>query len=94
MPVNETQDFIKCAAWNMRSLSLGSLYLRELMLENDIIAVSEHGAYSCQLWKLDQVNSNFRAISKSSRSLNDKDCNIKVGIVVLLYSGEHPSINT
>lgn len=72
-------DHLRCAAWNMRSLSSGQIYLKELMLCNDIIAVSEHGLYDCQLWRLNQVNEQFNVLAKSCKVLNDCDCNRKVG---------------
>lgn len=72
-------NVLKCVAWNMRSLQSGSPYLKELMLSNDIIAVSEHGLYNCQLWKVNELHCQFNSIAKSCKTLNDNDCGTKVG---------------
>ena len=70
---------IRCAAWNMQSLSGGLAYLSDLLVLNDIVAISEHGAFNCKLWKLKQINNEFHVLAKSCGKLNDADCNIKLG---------------
>ncbi len=60
-------------------MSSGTAYLKQLMTSNDIIALSEHCLYNCQLWKLEQVNEHFRSQAKSCRVMSDSDCNVKVG---------------
>ncbi len=49
------------------------------MCSSDIIGISEHGLYDCQLWKLNQVNSDFNVVSRACNSLKDDDCNNKLG---------------
>lgn len=66
-------------AWNMRSFSSGNAYLRHLMQTNDIIAVSEHGLYECQLWKLTQVQDEFYVTAKACQSLDNENANCLIG---------------
>jgi exonuclease III len=74
-----TINEIKYVAWNIRGLSSGLPYLKQLMKTADIVAVSEHGLYNCELWKLDQVDSNFHVTAKACKVLSDRECNKKVG---------------
>ncbi len=74
-----TNRLINYAAWNMRSLTAGLPYLKLMMQTVDIVAVSEHGLYDCQLWKLTQVNSDFNVTAKACSALNDERLNYCVG---------------
>lgn len=71
-------EILKCCAWNMRSMSSGLPYLKQLMANNDIIIASEHGLYNCQLWKLNEISNEFSVNAKSCKTLRDEDCSLKV----------------
>ena len=47
-----TENGLIWSAWKMRRLVTAKPYLRHLMSKSDIIAVSEHMVYDCELWKL------------------------------------------
>lgn len=68
------KNMIKICSWNMRSMwSTASPYLVELLNNSDIVAISEHGLYPCELYKIRNLHSQFQAFSKSAQTLNDKD---------------------
>lgn len=42
-----------------------------VMQKTDIIAISEHGLYDSQLWKLSEINESFKVTAKACKALND-----------------------
>lgn len=46
------ESVLTCAAWNMRGVGASKPYIQELMAAVDILALSEHQLYECELWKL------------------------------------------
>lgn len=72
-------ETIELAAWNMRSYSTGLSYLRYMMQTVDIAAVSEHGLYESQLWKLQEVNIEFDVTAKACKMLDEERANYCIG---------------
>lgn len=65
---------LSIAAWNLRcNLGCAGPYLHTLADMADIIAVSEHGLYHCELRKLDDVHPEYLSLAKASKQLNDVD---------------------
>ena len=67
------KDKINICAWNMNHVNLrcAKPYLNILMNEYSILAISEHGLYNCELYRLDDINPNFKSLAKSSSALKD-----------------------
>ena len=74
-----TKNGLICSAWNMRGLVTAKPYLRHLMSKSDIIAVSEHMLYDCELWKLGEIDNNFSVTARASRDLDDGKCGKRFG---------------
>ena len=56
----ENKNDLKIVAWNMNcSFSSAHMYLNELMVENDIVVISEHALFPCEHYKLNYINSDF-----------------------------------
>ena len=65
-------DTIKVASWNMGCAYNTALpYVNEIMRDFDILCLSEHGLYPCELYKLGYINPDFVSLAKSSRNLSD-----------------------
>ena len=76
MAYDVNTESISVAAWNMRcNTSISQDYLRKLATVSDIIAVSEHGLFECELHKLNALIPGYHSIGKSSKQL----CNVQVG---------------
>ena len=73
-------DKLKIYAWNMNcAIATAGSYLNVLMESSDIIALSEHGLYNCELYKLNFVNEDFMSMAKSSANLNDEQFGVRRG---------------
>lgn len=70
---------ISYVAWNMRSFSSGLTYLKGLMGTADFVAISEHGLFNCQLWKLNEVSTQFCVTAKACKTLCDERCGVTFG---------------
>ena len=69
------------AAWNMRCcFDTSKSYMRHLADKADIIAVSEHGLFPCELHKLDSLVHGYTSIAKASAQLSDNDFGARRGI--------------
>ena len=68
-------------SWNMRSLTLAKHYINDLVNEYDfdIICLSEHRLFQCELYKLGLINTEYIYNGKSSKDLKCRDQNIKRG---------------
>lgn len=65
---------LSIAAWNMNcNLDIAKPYLTKISTTADIIAVSEHGLFPCELHKLDTILPGYSALGKSSRILSDQN---------------------
>ena len=68
-----TQDTVAIASWNMGCAYDASIpYVNELLKTADILCLSEHALYPCELYKLNYINQSFTSLSKSSRTLKDE----------------------
>ena len=73
---NQNSKSIAITAWNMGcAYSTALPYINELMKKSDIICLSEHSLYPCELHKLKDINNDFDSLSKASRTLNDQNLN-------------------
>ncbi len=70
---------LTCAAWNMRGMGTSGPYMKQLLSEVDILALSEHKLFECELWKLADITRGVTAHAKSSDDLLDADCGSKPG---------------
>ena len=65
-------NVLKVSGWNMRSIfSCGTPYLHCWMEESDIICISEHGLYPCELYKLDRIHPDYISLAIASSMLSD-----------------------
>ena len=67
-------------SWNVRSLTGARPYIYKLMETSDVIVISEHRLYDCQLHNLESINHNFAVTSKASKSIDDRTCDVRSGI--------------
>lgn len=70
---------IKITAWNMRSLGGAQWYISKLARNSDIIVLSEHRLYNCQLHKLGEYLPGYCVSAKASIDLKDEDAMSKPG---------------
>ena len=76
-----TTTNLSIAAWNMRcSFDIAQTYLQQLGDKADIIAVSEHGLFPCELNKLEHVLNDYASLSKASAQLSDANFGDRAGI--------------
>ena len=54
-------------------------YLMELMNKTDIMVITEHGLFPCELYKLEPLQDDLSVISKSSKQLNDSNFGYRKG---------------
>ena len=55
------------SCWNSRGLSVAIPFLRDMMLRNDIIFLSEHWLQKNRLYVLDEIDSNFQCFGRASK---------------------------
>jgi exonuclease III len=67
------------SAWNLRSLTCAKPYMLELMQMSDVFAISEHRLYPSELYRLENISTEFVVQSKSSADLNDRHLDTKHG---------------
>ena len=70
---------ITITAWNVRTLNGARPYINKLMENADVLIISEHRLYESQLYQLDTINSEFIASGKSSRSIDNRTSDTKLG---------------
>ncbi len=68
-----TQQHIRITAWNSRGLGSAGPYLSKLMKRSDILCISEHQLYECELNRLNELDSEFIGYGKSSLSLKPEN---------------------
>ena len=72
---------LSIAAWNMRCMfDISKPYMQHLARKADIIAISEHGLYPCELYKLESILQNYTCLAKPSAQLSDENFMSKKGI--------------
>ena len=64
---------LSICAWNMRALSSARSYINTLAGMSDVITMSEHRLYKCELHKLNDFLPDFSVYSKASSDLDDQD---------------------
>ena len=69
---------LNIVAWNVNcNTEIAGKYLNQLANEAEFIALSEHGLFPSELYKLDNIIPGFKSCAKSSAQLNDKDFGYK-----------------
>ena len=67
-------------AWNMRGFAGGKYYLKELVKNHDIIAISEHWLYPQEESRMPEwIPNNYECIIKCSQDLQPDNCNRVIG---------------
>ena len=68
-------------SWNMRSLNLAKHYINDMVnkYDFDILCLSEHRLFQCELYKLGLINAGYKYDGKSSKDLKCRDQNVKRG---------------
>ncbi len=64
---------LNISAWNSRGLGAAAPYLDKLMKTADVLCVSEHQLYECELGRLNQLHHDFTGYGKSSTSLKPEN---------------------
>ena len=72
---------ITITAWNMRSLNRAGPYLHKLVdtYNTDVLCLSEHRLYNCELDKLNDIGLDFECHAKASADLLDSNQSVKPG---------------
>ena len=70
---------LQITAWNMRSLNGAQSYIDRLANGSDILVLSEHRLYPCELHKLMNYLPNHHVHAKASSDLGDNDIYKKPG---------------
>jgi len=72
---------INVLAWNMRSLTYAKYYINDLIVKHDldILCISEHRLYECDLYKLGEINPNYNYHGKASKDLESNNQSTKRG---------------
>ena len=76
-----TQSSLTIVGYNVRSLSGNKFYINSLLerYETDILCLSEHRLYGNELYKLNDINTQYEAYGKASDDLDTCNQNIKPG---------------
>lgn len=61
---------LRISAWNSRGMTSAQPYLKHLMQSADIVAISEHQMYECDLNRPDHIDEDFASLGRSSADLN------------------------
>ena len=65
-------DNLVITSWNMHcTFNSAGPYIHELMGTSDILFLSEHGLYGCELWKIGKIHTDFHFEAKASNNLNE-----------------------
>ena len=77
---HNSQMTLRTTAWNMNCMyNSAGPYLHDLLNQTDILVVSEHGLFPCELYKLDTLHTDFLVSAKSSKQLTDAEFGHKRG---------------
>ena len=65
---------LSISAWNLRcNANIAGPYINNLLRHSNFIALSEHGLFECELYKLGKYNDELDFIAKADINLSDKD---------------------
>ena len=70
---------LQICAWNMRALRSAQVYCKELSTHCDILIMSEHRLYNCELFKLNEFIPGFIVYAKASADLDEDYVSVKPG---------------
>jgi len=73
------ENMINLCAWNMRALPSSRSYIETLSQGSDVIILSEHRLYQCELFKLEEYLPGFSVYAKASHDLKQGDVLHKPG---------------
>ena len=66
------KSMLTITGWNMRCMNDNVLpYIHHLAETSDIIALSEHGLFPAELYKMNDFHCEMTSMAKSSRQLTD-----------------------
>lgn len=63
-------DKLCITAWNSRGLRAAQPYLEKLTSVSDFVIICEHDLYESQLYRLNEINSDFMSCGKSVENLD------------------------
>ena len=69
----EVDRGIRVSCWNARGYLASIPYIRELLSECDILALSEHWVYENQLYKLNDISDSHHCFARSSKMASAED---------------------
>ncbi len=67
------QRHIRIGAWNSRGLVAAGPYISRLMDSSDVMCISEHQLYECELNRLNELSPDYIGYGKSSTSLKPEN---------------------
>ena len=74
MDQKDNKNIITLKSWNMQcKIGTGKPYAQLLCSKSDFLAISEHGLYECELYKLENIHPNFMGFGKSDKNLKNSD---------------------
>lgn len=95
--MQQNDSNIVIGAWNARGLNDAQHYIHHLLKKCDILVLSEHKLYQCQINRLQKIHHDFEAYGKSSKWLKDKNVSQRPtchgGIGILWNKSLSPSIS-
>ena len=75
----QREKYINIACWNTRGFNTAIPYLRELVDNNDIVAVAEHWLHECKLSRLEEISDKIVFCGRSSKFASDENYGAKRG---------------
>ena len=77
---HKSQMTLRTTTWNMNCMyNSAGTYLHDLLNQTNILVVSEHGLFPCELYKLDTLHTDFLVSANSSKQLTDAEFDHKRG---------------
>ena len=76
-----TMPELNITAWNMRCMySVAKPYVHKLQQSADILVISEHGLFPCELYKFNVDYPEFHCTAKASAHISDQEFGNRPGI--------------
>ena len=66
------KNTLKISCWNSRGLGAAIPCIRALMVENDVVAISEHWLHNNRLNRLDEISDKFHYIGRASTASSEE----------------------
>ena len=79
--IGDSMATLTITSWNMRCMySSAGPYIKELATVSDIVALSEHGLFPCEIYKFGNEFPDYECLAKSSSNITDRDFGNRNGI--------------